>query len=238
MGLSAPLTDERVGAKQAVIPVRDVPDEQSLLAQPTSGRLRLLSRPRGVPMDQPAGMCIWFTGQSGGGKTTITNALVPRLEEMGRTVSVLDVVPLLRKRWWEKTSEGKLLRKAYVASQIVHHGGVAIAVTVSARASVRDQARQMIGRNHFVEVLVAPPPEVAEARKAARKKKPKLGKRLRRMARRALSGLLGRNQRERGPSRPPDVEIDSSVVPADQAAEMIIAHLGERGLISSPTPRG
>jgi sulfate adenylyltransferase len=189
-------------------------------------------------LERPAGICIWFTGQSGGGKSTITRALVPRLEEMGRTVSVLDVVPLLRKRWWEKNSEGKLLRKAYVASQIVRHGGVAISVTVSARTSVREQAREMIGEDHFVEVLVAPPPEVAAARKAARNKKPKLGKRLRETARRLLSWLPGRGEPEKGPSRPPDVEIDSSVVPAEQAAELILAHLAERGLISSSPTRG
>lgn len=189
-------------------------------------------------MVQPAGFCIWFTGQSGGGKTTITRALIPELEEMGFTVSVLDVVPLLRKRWWEKTSEGKLLRKAYVASQIVHHGGVAIAVTVSARSSVREQARQMIGSDHFVEVLVAPPPEVAAARKAARKKKPRLGKRLRRLVRGVLSRLPTRRDDAQGPVRAPDVEIDSAVVPADRAAEVIVAHLGERGLISSQRTRG
>lgn len=189
-------------------------------------------------MERPAGICIWFTGQSGGGKSTITRALVPRLEEMGRTVSVLDVVPLLRKRWWEKTSEGKLLRKAYVASQIVKHGGVAISVTVSARASVREEARRMIGEDHFVEVLVAPPPEVADARKAARNKKPKLGKRARDTARRILSMLPGRGEPEEGPTRPPDVEIDSSTVPAEEAAERIIAHLAERGLVSPSSARG
>ena len=183
------------------------------------------------------GVCIWFTGQSGGGKSTITRALVPRLEDLGLTVSVLDVVPLLRKRWFEKTSEGKLLRKAYVASQIVTHGGVAIAVTVSARALVREEARLMVGPDRFVEVRVAPPPEVAAERKAARPKKPKLSKRLRRLARSVLSLLPGRGEGAADPGRAPDLEIDSALVPPEVAADQILGLLADRGLIPSPDAR-
>lgn len=181
--------------------------------------------------DRPAGVCIWFTGQSGGGKTTITRQLVPKLEELGATVSVLDVVPLLRRRWWEQSSEGKLLRKAYVASQIVYHGGVAIAVTVSARASVREQARRLIGPHNFVEVRVAPPPEVAAERKAARGRRPKPTKLLRRLVRGAARRLSGAKSAEEVPTRPPDLEIDSSVVPPEEAAERILRTLDARGLL-------
>lgn len=189
-------------------------------------------------MERPPGVCVWFTGQSGGGKSTITAALVPKLEGRGATVSVLDVVPLLRKRWWETTSEEKLLRKAYVASQIVHHGGVAIAVTVSGRASVREKARELIGPDHYVEVLVAPPPEVAAERKAARGKRQSLGKRLRRLARAAASRLPGRGDDEDRPVRPPDLTVDTTVVPAEEAAEQIVALLADRGFLASPESSG
>lgn len=181
--------------------------------------------------DRPAGVCIWFTGQSGGGKSTITRALVPRLEELGATVSVLDVVPLLRRRWWEQSSEGKLLRKAYVASQIVYHGGVAIAVTVSARPEVREDARRMIGPDHFIEVRVAPPPEVAAQRRVARGRRPRPGKALRRMMRAAFRRLAGKNRADEAPTRPPDLEIDSSVVPPEEAADRILRTLDERSLL-------
>ena len=63
-----------------------------------------------------SGACIWFTGLSGSGKSTTAQALVPLLEARGRTVTVLDVVPELAKHWSERTSEGKLIRKAFVAS--------------------------------------------------------------------------------------------------------------------------
>jgi adenylylsulfate kinase-like enzyme len=186
---------------------------------------------------KPAGVCIWFTGPSGGGKSTITHALVPRLEGLGLTVSVLDVVPLLRKRWWEKTSEGKLLRKAYVASEIVHHGGVVISVTVGARASVRAQAREMIGAERFVEVRVSPPPEVARQRKASRQRRPRLAKRLRRAARGFKAVFLGTKDEEIV-GRPPDLEIDSSTVSPDEAADSILTLLNRRGLLPLPDDDG
>lgn len=185
-----------------------------------------------------SGVCIWFTGPSGGGKSTITRSLVPQLEDRGLTVSVLDVVPLLRKRWWEKTSEGKLLRKAYVASQIVRHGGVAISVTVSARASVREEARTMIGPDRFVEVAVTPPPEVAQERKAARPRKPRLSKRLRHLVRGLLSRVPGRGGREAVRVTPADIEIDSSTVPPEEAADRILGLLDERGFLPSPDLSG
>lgn len=188
-------------------------------------------------MGDRQGVCIWFTGQSGGGKSTITSALVPRLEAMGVTVSVLDVVPLLRRRWWEQSSEGKLMRKAYVASQIVHHGGVAIAVTVSARPAVREQARQLIGPDHFVEVHVVPPPEVAAQRKAARGRRPKPTKIARRLIRGVLRRLTGSRERD-VPARAPDLAIDSSVVTPEDAASQIIQTLQTRGKLPTAQRRG
>ena len=50
----------------------------------------------GVTNDR--GVCIWLTGRSGAGKTTVTDELVPMLMQRGRVVTVLDVVPELAKR--------------------------------------------------------------------------------------------------------------------------------------------
>ena len=74
------------------------------------------------------GICLWLTGRSGAGKSTLTKALLPLLEREGRAVTVLDVVPYLAKHWFERSSEGKLLRKAFVAShQYIENKRAAIA---------------------------------------------------------------------------------------------------------------
>ena len=184
-----------------------------------------------APMNSK-GACLWFTGRSGAGKSTITNALLPLLEMNGRVVSVLDVIPLFKKRWCEKTSEGKILRKAFVASEIVRHGGVAICVTVSARRQTREAAREIIGPENFIELFVDVPPEVALARKAKRKRKPSRVKRARHAFRRLLSQLPFRNSPGYEVPLSPDLTIDAVRQPPEEGAEAIFQLLVDRGFLA------
>lgn len=177
-------------------------------------------------MQADQGVCLWFTGRSGAGKSTVTQALVPLLERRGRVVSVFDVVPLLAKSWCERTSEGKLLRKAFVAGEVARHGGIAICVTVSARNEVRDAAREIVGVDRFVEIYAHVPPDVSAARKAARTKKPPLLKRIRRAARRTRS--LGRRSAAYEVPKAPDLAIDTVSVAPEHNAKAIVDLLVER----------
>jgi len=184
-------------------------------------------------MTDSLGVCIWFTGRSGGGKSTITRALLPMLTQNRRSVSVLDVVPLLKKRWCERTSEGKLLRKAFVAGEIVKHGGVAICVTVSARAEIRQAARDIIGADRFLEVLVEVPPEVALARKARRKRKPSLLKRSKHWLRRQVARSPFRSTTGYDDATSPDLIVDTTTQSAEEGAQAIYRLLQERGFLAA-----
>jgi sulfate adenylyltransferase len=179
----------------------------------------------------PGGACLWLTGVSGAGKSTVTRVLLPLLEERGHTVSVLDVVPALAKQPCERSSEGKLLRKAFVASEIVRHGGIAICVTVSARRHVREAARAIVGADRFVEVFLDVPDEIAEHRRAARGRRVPLRRRLRKSARRAIT--LVRHQQVVTYERPvaPDVTIDSVRQTPEAGADAILAVLRDRGFL-------
>ena len=180
------------------------------------------------------GVCIWLTGRSGTGKSTLTGALVPMLEDAGRTVTVLDVVPFLQKAPGERTSEGKLLRKAYVAGEVARHGGIAICVTVSARRRVREGARTIVGADRFLEVLVEAPTDVSEARRAARTHRPPWRKRVRHRLRRTLARL--RPQAAGGYEEPtaPDLRVDTTVLTIEEGAEAVLGLLRERGIIVDP----
>jgi sulfate adenylyltransferase len=182
-------------------------------------------------MRADTGVCIWFTGRSGAGKSTVTRALVPLLEDRGRIVTVLDVVPPLAKSWCERTSEGKLLRKAFVAGEVTRHGGIAICVTVSARRQVRDAAREIVGADHFLEIYTDIPPDVSSARKGARTKKPPPLKRVRRAVRRIRSLRGGRDAYE--VPMAPDLTIDTVTVPPDDNARDILGLLAARGFLQS-----
>jgi sulfate adenylyltransferase len=164
----------------------------------------------------------------------VTRELLPMLSRAGRTVSVLDVVPLLAKRRGERTSEGKLLRKAFVAGEVARHGGVAICVTVSARRETREAARAIVGDERFLEIHCDAPPQVTSQRKAARTKKPPLVKRLRHRVRR-LRSLAGSDDGGYEAPVRPDLTLDTVTVdPADNAAA-IIALLRERGFLPAAT---
>ena len=191
-------------------------------------------------MSEPRqGVCIWMTGRSGAGKTTVTDLLAPMLEERGHTITILDTVPLLAKAPGERTSEGKLMRKAFVASEIVRHGGVAICVTVSARRSVRDQARQLVGPASFVEVHFDVPPELAEQRRVRRGSRRSITKQVKDLLR-PLARLV--SPRFRGGYEEPDaadVTIDPTRAPS-HGAESIMKVLESRNLVrhaSRPEPR-
>ena len=187
------------------------------------------------------GVCIWMTGRSGAGKTTVTDLLAPMLEERGHTITILDTVPLLAKAPGERTSEGKLMRKAFVASEIVRHGGVAICVTVSARRSVREKAREVVGAANFVEVFFDVPPELAEQRRVQRGSRRSLAKRVKDLVR-PLARLVSPRYRG-GYERPEaaDVTVDPSRPPVE-GAEAILAVLESRDLLRSgsrpETPSG
>lgn len=177
------------------------------------------------------GVCIWLTGPGGAGKSTLTGALLPMLESTGVEVTVLDVVPELRKLRGERTSRGKLIRKAFVAKEVVRHGGVVVCVTISSKRDIREEARSMVGGDSFVEVFVDAPAEVVAGRKAERPKKPALRKRVRRSLKSVVArfGLAGEGGYE--PPLHPDVHIETTKMSPIEGAEMVMAALASRGKI-------
>jgi sulfate adenylyltransferase len=75
---------------------------------------------------QGQGFCIWFTGLSGSGKSTTARALIPMLEERGRTVTFLDG-DVVRKHlskglgFSREDRDTNILRIGFVAAEIVRH---------------------------------------------------------------------------------------------------------------------
>jgi sulfate adenylyltransferase len=115
------------------------------------------------------GFCIWFTGLSGAGKSTIAEILASLLLEHGRVATVLDgdVVRTHLSRGLGFSKEDRdmnILRIGFVASEITRHNGVVICAAVSPYRATRDEVRDMVGGEQFVEVHVDTPLEVCEQR--------------------------------------------------------------------------
>jgi sulfate adenylyltransferase len=121
------------------------------------------------PPRHQQGVCIWFTGLSGSGKSTTAEVLTVLLLESGRHVTVLDgdVVRthLSQGLGFDKNDRDINVRRiGFVASEIVRHGGVVICAAVSPYSATRNECRNMMGSDHFVEVFVDTPLAVCEAR--------------------------------------------------------------------------
>lgn len=121
------------------------------------------------PPRHKQGVCIWFTGLSGCGKSTIAQALSPMLMEKGRRPTVLDgdVVRthLSKGLGFSKSDrDTNILRISFVAGEIVQHNGTVVCAAISPYRNTRNEARKMVGSDHFVEVYVNTPLEVCEAR--------------------------------------------------------------------------
>ncbi len=115
------------------------------------------------------GVCIWFTGLSGAGKSTVAEILTVLLEEKGRSITLLDgdvVRTHLSKGlgFSKEDRDTNIRRIGFVASEVVRHGGVAICAAVSPYRATRNEVRAMIGQDRFVEIFVDTPLEVCEQR--------------------------------------------------------------------------
>jgi sulfate adenylyltransferase len=119
------------------------------------------------------GVCLWFTGLSGSGKTTTAERVVELLEATGRTVTMLDgdVVRTHLSRGLGFSREDRdenVRRVGFVAAEIVRHRGLVICSLVSPFRATRDEVRKTVesagGHGSFVEIFVDTPLEVVVER--------------------------------------------------------------------------
>lgn len=115
------------------------------------------------------GVCVWFTGLSGAGKSTTAEVLVELLLERGRQSTLLDgdVVRTHLSTGLGFSKEDRdinIRRIGFVTAEIVRHGGVVVCAAVSPYRAARNDVRNMVGSDRFVEVFVDTPLEVCELR--------------------------------------------------------------------------
>ena len=126
---------------------------------------------RTSPPRSQQGFTVFFTGLSGSGKSTIANALMVKLMEMGgRPVTLLDG-DVVRKHLSSELGFSKehrdinIKRIGYVASEITKNGGIAICAPIAPYTATRRAVREMAeAYGAFVEVHVATPIEECERR--------------------------------------------------------------------------
>ena len=183
------------------------------------------------PPRDKQGFTVFLTGFSGSGKSTIANALMVKLMEMGgRPVTLLDG-DIVRKNLSSELGFSKehrdlnIRRIGYVASEITKNGGIAICAPIAPYATTRRAVREDIEAfGAFIEVHVATSIEECERRDR---------KGLYKLARE------GKIKEFTGISDPYDVPVDPEMsietenVEVDNCAHQIILKLESMGLIKA-----
>jgi len=115
------------------------------------------------------GKVLWFTGLSGSGKSTITNAVEQRLHAQGVHSYILDGDNIrhgLNKDlgFTDADRVENIRRIAEVAKLMVDAGLVVLTAFISPFRSERDMARNLFEAGEFAEIFLDVPLEVAEQR--------------------------------------------------------------------------
>jgi adenylylsulfate kinase len=175
---------------------------------------------QGIPTSD--GLTVWFTGLSGAGKTTITQAVYEKLWAKGLKVEVLDgdVVrrQLSKDLGFSKEDRDENIRRIGFIAHLLNKNGVIVLVSaISPYRAIREEVRRTVG--NFMEVYVNAPLPVCEQRD------PKGH------YRRARTGELAHFTGVTDPYEPPlkpDVECRTDLESLSESAAVVMKAIEER----------
>ena len=186
---------------------------------------------RTKPPRSKQGFTVFFTGFSGSGKSTIANALMVKLMEMGGRPTTLLDGDIVRKNLSSELGFSKehrdlnIRRIGYVASEITKNGGIAICAPIAPYATTRRAVREEIEAfGAFVEVHVATSIEECERRDR---------KGLYKLAREGkIKEFTGISDPYDVPENP-ELRLDTETVDVDYCAQQVLLKLESLGLIAA-----
>ena len=184
---------------------------------------------RSYPPRANQGFTVFFTGLSGSGKSTIANALMVKMLEMGgRPVTLLDG-DLVRKHLSSELGFSKehrdinIRRIGWTAALVTKNGGLALCAPIAPYDSVRKEVRAMVEPNGgFVLVHVATSLELCEERDRKG------------LYAKARAGVIKEFTGISDPYETPsdaEIVIDTADFTPDEAAQEIILYLEREGYI-------
>jgi sulfate adenylyltransferase len=182
------------------------------------------------PPRHKQGVSIFFTGLSGAGKSTVANALLIKLLEIGgRPVTLLDG-DIVRQHLSSELGFSKehrdlnIRRIGFVASEITKNGGIALCAPIAPYDKLRKDVRTMIKPGGFVLVYIKTPLHVCEERDRKG------------LYAKARAGLIKEFTGISDPYEEPadaELSLDTTLLSPEEAAQAIILHLERDGYIGT-----
>jgi bifunctional enzyme CysN/CysC len=178
------------------------------------------------------GAVVWLTGLSGAGKSTLAKQLERKLFTDGRQVVVLDGDNLRHglcaDLGFSAADRSENVRRiAHLAKLLANTGTIVLVACVSPYKKDREIAREIIGKDSFLEVFVFCPLEVCQKRDPkglyARSKSGELG---------GLSGISAPYQ----PPSSPALRINSNETNPEVSRDKVLELLAQRAVISTQSP--
>ncbi|MEO0674705.1 MAG: adenylyl-sulfate kinase, partial [Pseudomonadota bacterium] len=170
---------------------------------------------------------LWFTGLSGSGKSTVANLVEKRLFDLGRHTYTLDGDNvrhgLNKDLGFTDADRVENIRRVAETSKLMVDAGLIVLVSfISPFASERRMARESVDDGEFIEVFISTPLAVCEQRDV---------KGLYAKARRGeIKNFTGIDSDYEAPTNP-EIDVDTSEISAEKAADMIVDHLRETGYL-------
>ena len=176
------------------------------------------------------GFSVFFTGLSGSGKSTVANVLMTRMLEIGgRSVTLLDG-DIVRTNLSSELGFSKehrdlnISRIGFVAEEITKAGGCAICAPIAPYEGVRNENRRKISKEGgYALVHISTPLEVCEQRDRKG------------LYAKARAGIIKEFTGISDPYEVPvdaELDIDTTNISAEDAAELIVDWLKEQGYLS------
>lgn len=175
-----------------------------------------------------SGAILWFTGMSGGGKSTLAQAVAARVGSL-RPLEILDgdeVRTHLSKGlgFSREDRDINIRRIGFVARLLARHGVLVITAAISPYSATREEVRRLAERDQvlFVEVFVNASLDALVARD------------VKGLYKRALAGEIPHFTGVSDPYEPPlnpDVVVRTDVESVDESVEKILRALVSRGIL-------
>ena len=170
---------------------------------------------------------LWFTGLSGSGKSAIANSVEKRLHLLGHHTYILDGDNvrhgLNRDLGFTDTDRVENIRRISEVTKLFVDAGLIVLVSfISPFRSERYMARELFEEDEFLEIHVDAPLEICESRDP---------KGLYEKARKGLvANFTGIDSPYEAPTDP-ELHLRTDKIPLDDAVEMTIQTLRERGIL-------